>query len=151
MKSEYDTVDNVDELLDQLKPLFPGGILDYNGDEELISSCNAEYRFCEDDIFTTDGSINVRMSKCELVDGNEREEGICLNTIIRGATYIIEYSIEYPDHLSLRIDRSKVDERKIEEIKNKLKSFKENLEDSIYAATSITKGLGDICTFYHLL
>lgn len=74
MKSEYDTVDNVDELLDQLKPLFPGGILDYNG--------------------------------------NEREEGICLNTIIRGATYTIEYSIEYPDHLSLRIDRSKVDERK---------------------------------------
>lgn len=67
----------------------------YNGDEELISSVNTEYEFDKDDIFRTDGDINISAHLVHV--GNETCSQIILlndvcfsyTTCIRNATYLI--------------------------------------------------------------
>lgn len=75
----------IDELLGKLRDKF-NSVLDYIGDDELISNCNDEYHLSRNEWFTTDGIINVMPGGL----GSGDRITVC----VRGATHVIVWSWE---------------------------------------------------------
>lgn len=76
-------------------------VMVYNGDDQLISSINAEYHFDPEDMIMTDGCIAPSMHPYfsdYMCDGVEYEIGI------RGATYLIIHKTT-KNKTTLRIDK----------------------------------------------
>lgn len=129
------------ELLVKLRPMFDH-MLSYQGDDELISSCNDEYIFDPDQVIVTDGMINTRMQKSTNHPNGTTLlsiEIVELITSIRGASYVIICTIKENEYnTDLRVDRSSLDEdvfnkiiKSLEEIKEKYHSMRYYINDYI--------------------
>lgn len=70
----------INEALSKLRDKFYS-VLDYIGDNELISNCNAEYQLSRNDWFMTDGIANVMPGGPD----SDNRTTVC----VRGATHVI--------------------------------------------------------------
>lgn len=109
------------ELVKKLEKEFDK-VYDYNGDEELISSCNAEYNLDNDDYILTDGMVNTHMDIGEVQSSDftispliKSKNIIIQTTAVRGSTYIIILNSKNKK-LDLRIDVSALNNEKYETI-----------------------------------
>lgn len=119
--------ENIEKLKNEVD-----SFLCYKGDDELISSCNAEYTLEHNDFFITDGMANTSMmiSSC-YPDGlnhpitayNFVNQHLC----VRNASYLFICSIDENHKLdiSLRVDEPYID-TKMDEILGKIKFIKDN-------------------------
>lgn len=125
-----DISDNAKEKLAKLKTIF-WEVLDYLGDDELISNVNTEYEFDQDDVIRTDGSINFHIN---LVNSNTGPY-ICYRVCVRGGTYLI-----YADKCNgawryqLRVNRPAIEE-KYDEIIRQYEDMKKHMGDMDYYIT----------------
>ena len=124
--------EKVKEYLDKLRPMFDH-MLSYVGDDELISSCNAEYNIDPEDFIVTDGMINMCMQTAVVYpDGATNPitayKIVELSTAVRGATYLIICNVgnDHKYETDLRVDESTLNEdtykrivKSLDEIKNK--------------------------------
>lgn len=122
------------KIIESLKPNF-FQILVYNGDDELISSVNSEYRFNPSDIIRTDGLIISHNVRGSIPKELGRKARITLETVIRGATYVVIYDT-FHKRFDLRIDQPFIIEKE-NEITQVIKQINDNLEDLLYTMDSM--------------
>lgn len=118
----------MNKFIKELEPYF-SQILDYLGDDELISSVNDEYNFGPNDMVLTDGIFISYLAKAI----NNKSEFIELITSIRGASYVI--IVDFVDRkpmFDLRVDESKLDENLKNKIIQEVQKIKDNMDDCIY-------------------
>ena len=102
----------------------------YEGDDELISSCNSEYTLDSNDFFVTDGMVNTSMVSCTCYPNGINHpitayEFIQQTVTIRGASYLIIYEVDENGRLNLdlRMDKPFIEE-KTDEVLAKVRFIK---------------------------
>ncbi len=118
--SQEKAVDSMVEILKQ----FCWQVLDYTGDDELISSCNDEYWMCAENYVLTDGAIYMDAPRKAFS--------------VRGASYVIVNHVFDGGimRISLHVDRSKLIEN-FNQVIHALVSIPNLHDDMVYHITNI--------------